>query len=194
MTSYEGSSLTEIEAVLDGLTEATSAQVYDATLGYNARAVAAVAASRADAAGGASFPPEWTVGEDGSLVVQTDGSPFAVAITARGSGDIGDPSDFVFSAEDQNGNQILYLAGDGLFMQDVDNQQLLGVNTDGSFSFGGTTQQPGSIILGLSAWDFRLPALASEFNFQDHNGNSVLRVRDDGSVHIKTGTSLVADL
>jgi len=52
MSSYETSSLTEIEAVLDGLTNATSAQVYDATRGYSPKALASVAASRADAAGG----------------------------------------------------------------------------------------------------------------------------------------------
>jgi hypothetical protein len=52
VTSYEGSSLTEIEAVLDGLDEATSLEVFDATRGYAPRAIASVAASRADAAGG----------------------------------------------------------------------------------------------------------------------------------------------
>lgn len=52
MSSYENSSLTEIETVLDGLTEATSLEVFDATRQYQARALASVAASRADAVGG----------------------------------------------------------------------------------------------------------------------------------------------
>jgi hypothetical protein len=49
MTSYEDSSRDEIEAVLDGMEEATAQEVYEATLQYSARALAAVAAARADA-------------------------------------------------------------------------------------------------------------------------------------------------
>jgi hypothetical protein len=48
----EESSLELVEDVLDSLSPATSEEVYLATLGVNARAVAAVAAARADAGGG----------------------------------------------------------------------------------------------------------------------------------------------
>lgn len=70
LIGYEAASLTAVEAVLDGLSPATSKEVYLGTRGLDARAIAAVAASRADAGGGgASFPDEWTVGDDGSLFI-----------------------------------------------------------------------------------------------------------------------------
>ena len=71
LNGYEASSLTEVEAVLDGLDPATSEEVYLATLNHDARAVAAVAAARADAGGGASFPDEWTVSADGALKISS---------------------------------------------------------------------------------------------------------------------------
>lgn len=54
MSTYEDSSLTEISAALDGLEEATPAEVFEAARPYSAKALAAVAASKADAAGGAT--------------------------------------------------------------------------------------------------------------------------------------------
>lgn len=56
MAGYESASLAAIETVLDGLDEATAAEVYAATLQFAARALAAVAASRADVAVGAVAP------------------------------------------------------------------------------------------------------------------------------------------
>jgi len=76
VTSYEGSSLTEIEAVLDGLDEATSLEVFDATRGYAPRAIASVAASRADAAGGGgggTAPVHCVIARDSSFDVRTVG-------------------------------------------------------------------------------------------------------------------------
>lgn len=72
MSSYETSSLTEIEALLDGLDEATSQEVYDATRGYSPKALAAVAASRADAAGGGGGGAGMAVSVLGPYTVEFD--------------------------------------------------------------------------------------------------------------------------
>lgn len=94
--------------------------------------------------GGGSFPPEWTVGEDGSLAINVTGA----------------------------------LASPGTF---ENNGLGLGIDSDGAVAIYPNAGTGGGATVLLRV-------------YTEDGAESVFEVRANGSVHIKSGTSIVADL
>ena len=68
----------------------------------------------------------------------------------------------------------------------------IGANAQGVVQGGATGRAIGLLARGYSAGN---PAAQSlPILCQDHNGNPIFEVRDDGSVHIPAGTAVIADL
>jgi len=145
--------------------------------------------------GGAEFPPEWTVGADGSLQITPSDEPGGASLWVDGVGDSGNAL-FLRLPADSTGSLIQANVGVATaFMADFDGSVTVGrqlkigggdpwfANADGLQVYSGDGQRLVFQIRGGGA-----------VQVYDSTESLAFKVDTDGSVHIKTGTSVVADL
>lgn len=143
LTGYEESSVEEIGAILDAGGSSTASEIYQATLPYSERAVAAVAAKRAGSGSGGSLPSQWTVTDHGALLIAADGGV--------------DPLLEVDAVPDIGGSMVLIGAEGGILLQaqtasDTEGKLDLEPNGSVTLSNGGSADAPNEIILGADGW------------------------------------------
>lgn len=169
---YEIEELGRIEDALDALSSPTSADVFQATRPFDERAIASVAAQRASG-GGSQTPPVTLTGTDpATSVLKLVGAPGQSTDILRIQTDDGT---IVFEASptgEVNGPFCEFQVMDGLAIEAVPAQD---------------------VFPALAVYP-QIARTQPSIEVQNNLGATVFRVDFDGTVHIKTGTSIVADL
>jgi hypothetical protein len=140
--------------------------------------------------GGGALPDWWTV--DSTLGAEKVTLSGRVVVTAPGHdktvvivGDVNSANDALVITDSDNPNSIAFGVDPFGYMS------ALGADL-GSASGLVTLKVRGAV--DQDAAQFFSRAGQSSLRAVDHNSNTVFRVDDDGSVHIKTGTTIQADL
>lgn len=166
--------------------------------------------------GGGSLPDEWTVGAGGQLVIAPDtltapyleldapAGAFGTALRIKDEND--EP---VFEVQAESGTDI-YAQAANIAALDVhsvadadDGNPVFRVRPDLNGGHATVFEVDSNGACRVTSRDaFAIPMLLFGFTgqvlplleIQDSNGNKLFQVRPDGSLHIKTGATLVADL
>jgi hypothetical protein len=136
--------------------------------------------------GGTGVPSSWTFNENGEVaVLPTGGANVPFLIEA-----LDDPGETVFSVG-VTGETIVYghdasLSGLTIHVPNDQTGPRVDVKDANGVEFAITGKGNVFYQVGVGA--------TSVLDVYDENGNRVFKIAADGSVHIKTGTSIVADL
>lgn len=109
-----------------------------------------------------------------------------------------------FVAMDVDGNEASSLTvvatnadgeGNGIYIESQDGQGISLKASDGGEVSLSSNDATGTVRLSADAQiTIDLNSVGAKLRVNNHSGSSIFEVREDGTVHIKTGTSIVADL
>jgi hypothetical protein len=183
--------LDRVDDALDALDSPTTEEVYTAMRVFDVEPVVAAAAQRAinGGGGGGSLPDWWTV----------DSTPDAESITFGGPVYIeGSTGQSALLAIDDPDDVLTFSIGADHSVNVYDeNQDPIVILTPTALSFGANSDGlPGGFQYVAGSSGFRVFLTAGQsMTVLDSNFSPIFRIDEaDGSVHIKTGTTIQADL
>jgi hypothetical protein len=147
---------------------------------------------------GGSLPSQWTVDADGNLFIDSTGADSVggangVSGVVIRSTTLANDS---FIIQDENGQEVILMDPFGTIVG-----SFLDFSTDAQQDdaptlklIGETTRTQDTVVCFLGGHKRFSVSGAGEVIVQDAAGNTCFKIADDGSVHIKTGTSIIADL
>ncbi|HKR49466.1 MAG TPA: hypothetical protein VJT72_07775 [Pseudonocardiaceae bacterium] len=145
--------------------------------------------------------PESATGGGGGAIAVTDGTTTIEDVTTLnvpgGSLSEGGPgsAEIVFSVNGSVAEPLFYIDAQSELVAINNDLGEIAVNLQGSqMVMGATSEMPSSLDLRTNRVGFAI-ANGAPFRVVDANsGDPLFEVQPDGSVHIKTGTSIIADL